>query len=184
MSAQPLRGAVYALGERTPRIHPSAFIAPGAIVAGDVEIAEGASVWPGCVLRGDYGRIVVGRGSNVQDGSVIHATHTLATVIGEDVVIGHGARLEGCTVEDASLIGMSAVVLHEVSVGSGAIVAAGAVLTPRTLVPPGAMARGVPASIVEVDEATRDQRIANHRRISANYRANAQRWMEELRAVD
>jgi len=182
MSA-PARGHVYALGDATPRIHPTAFIAPGAIVAGDVEIGEGASVWPNCVLRGDYGRIVVGRGSNVQDGTVIHATHTLATVVGEDVVIGHGVRLEGCVIEDAALIGMNSVVLHEVVVGSGAVVAAGAVLTPRTLVPPGAMARGVPAKIAEADEATRDARIADHRRVSADYRRNAQRWMAELRAL-
>jgi carbonic anhydrase/acetyltransferase-like protein (isoleucine patch superfamily) len=179
----PTRGTVYALGDSVPRIHPTAFIAPGAVVAGDVEIGEGASVWPNCVLRGDYGRIVVGRGSNVQDGTVIHATHTLATVVGEDVVIGHGVRLEGCTVEDAALIGMNAVVLHQVVVGSGAIVAAGAVLTPRTVVPPGAMARGIPARITEADAATRDARTAEHRRVSANYRANARRWMEELRAL-
>jgi carbonic anhydrase/acetyltransferase-like protein (isoleucine patch superfamily) len=180
----PLRGSVYALGDRVPRIHPTAFIAPGAVVAGDVEIGEHCSIWPGCVLRGDYGRIVVGRGSNVQDGTVIHATEQLATVIGEDVVIGHGARLEGCTVEDAALIGMNTVVLHEVVVGSGAIVAAGAVLTPRSVVPAGAMARGVPAQVVEADGATRDQRIARHRATSAHYWENAQRWMREMRAVE
>lgn len=178
------RGQIYALGDRVPRIHPSAFIAPGAIVAGDVEIGEDVSVWPQCVLRGDYGRIVIGRGSNVQDGTVVHATERLATVVGEDVVIGHGARLEGCSVEDAALIGMNSVVLHEVVVGSGAVVAAGAVLTPRTVVPPGAMARGIPATITEADGETRQARVANHRRISANYRANAQRWMREMRAVD
>jgi carbonic anhydrase/acetyltransferase-like protein (isoleucine patch superfamily) len=178
-----LRGTVLALGDRVPRIHADVFIAPGAVVAGDVELGEGVSVWPNCVLRGDYGRIVIGRGTNVQDGTVIHATHTLATVIGEDVVIGHGARLEGCTVEDAALIGMNTVVLHQVSVGSGAIVAAGAVVTPRTVVPAGAMARGVPAQVVEADEATRDERIAQHRLISAHYRENAQDWMRGMRAV-
>jgi len=178
-----LRGSVYALGDRAPRIHPSVFVAPGAIVAGDVEIGEDASIWPNCVLRGDYGRIVIGRGSNVQDGTVIHATHTLSTVVGEDVVIGHGVRLEGCVVEDAALIGMNAVVLHEVRVGSGAIVAAGAVLTPRTQVPPGAMARGVPAQVVDADEATRDERIARHRAVSRGYAENARRWMAELRAL-
>jgi carbonic anhydrase/acetyltransferase-like protein (isoleucine patch superfamily) len=183
MSA-PRRGSVYALGDRVPRIHPDTFIAPGAIVAGDVEIGEQASIWPGCVLRGDYGRIVVGRRTNVQDGTVIHASHTLATVIGDDVVVGHGARLEGCTIEDAALIGMNSVVLHTVVVGTGAIVAAGAVLTPGTLVPPGAMARGVPAKVVEADEATRDQRIAVHTASSAQYWENAQTWMRELRSVD
>ena len=183
MSA-PLRGSVYALGDLVPRIHPDVFIAPGAVVAGDVEIGEHVSIWPNCVLRGDYGRIVIGRGSNVQDGTVIHATSTLPTVIGEDVVIGHGARLEGCTIEDAALIGMHTVVLHQVLVGSGAIVAAGAVLTPRIVVPAGAMARGVPAKVTEVDEATREQRITIHRITSEHYWENAQRWMRELRAVD
>ncbi len=178
-----LRGSVYALGDSAPRIHPSVFVAPGAIVAGDVEISEDASIWPNCVLRGDYGRIVIGRGSNVQDGTVIHATHTLSTVVGEDVVIGHGVRLEGCVIEDAALIGMNSVVLHEVRVGSGAIVAAGAVLTPRTQVPAGAMARGVPAQIVAADAATRDQRIALHHAVSQAYAENARRWMAELRAL-
>ena len=182
MSA-PLRGNVYALGDRVPRIHADVFIAPGAVVAGDVEIGANVSIWPNCVLRGDYGRIVIGRGSNVQDGTVIHATETLATVIGEDVVIGHGARLEGCTVEDAALIGMNSVVLHEVTVGSGAVVAAGAVLTPRTKVARGAMARGIPATIVEVDDQTRDQRIAVHRLISEHYWQNAQTWMREMRPL-
>jgi carbonic anhydrase/acetyltransferase-like protein (isoleucine patch superfamily) len=175
---------VYRLGDRVPHIHATAFIAPGALVAGDVEIGEEVSVWPGCVLRGDYGRIVVGRRSNVQDGTVIHATERLATVIGEDVVIGHGVRLEGCVVEDAALLGMGSVLLHEVRVGSGAVVAAGAVVTPRTVVPPGALARGVPAQVLEADDATREQRIAQHRRTSAHYWENAQRWMRDLAVVD
>jgi len=183
MNAAP-RGSVFALGDRVPRIHESVFIAPGAVVAGDVELGENVSIWPNCVLRGDYGRIVVGRGTNVQDGTVIHATETLSTIVGEDVVVGHGVRMEGCTIEDAALIGMNSVVLHQVVVGSGAIIAAGAVLTPRTLVPPGAMARGVPAQVVEADEATRDERIQRHRLVSAHYWENAQRWMAELRPVD
>ena len=182
-TSPPVRGSVFALGDRKPAIHRRSFIAPGAVVAGDVEIGEHVSVWPGCVLRGDYGKIVIGRGTNVQDGTIIHATHTLATIIGEDVVIGHGARLEGCRIEDAALIGMQCVVLHDVVVGSGAIVAAGAVLTPRTVVPPGAMARGVPARITEADDVTRMQRIEVHRATSAHYWENAQIWMREMRAL-
>jgi carbonic anhydrase/acetyltransferase-like protein (isoleucine patch superfamily) len=181
----PPRGVVYALGDLVPRVHPSAFIAPGEVIAGDVEIGEEVSVWPGCVLRGDYGRITVGRRSNVQDGTVIHATGHLATVIGEEVVVGHGARLEGCTVHDAALIGMGSIVLHEVVVGAGAVIAAGAVLTPRTVVPPGAMARGVPAQIVAAEsDETREHREMVHRMTSAHYWENAQRWMREMRAVD
>lgn len=176
----PLRGMVYRLGDHTPRIHPDTFVAPGAVVAGDVELGPQVSVWPGCVLRGDYGRIVVGRRTNVQDGTVIHATGRLATVIGADVVIGHGVRLEGCVIEDAALIGIGSVVLHEARVGEGAVIAAGAVVTPRTVVPPGAMARGIPAQIVPADDATRAERIAAHRGTSERYWANAQRWMREL----
>jgi carbonic anhydrase/acetyltransferase-like protein (isoleucine patch superfamily) len=127
---------------------------------------------------------VVGRRSNVQDGTVMHATESLSTVLGEDVVVGHGARLEGCTVEDAALIGMNSVVLHQVVVGTGAIIAAGAVVTPGTRIAPGAMARGVPARVVEADDQTREQRITIHRATSAHYWENAQRWMRELRDAD
>jgi carbonic anhydrase/acetyltransferase-like protein (isoleucine patch superfamily) len=179
-----LHGAIYRLGDSAPRIHADAYIAPGAIVAGDVEIGAQVSIWPGCILRGDYGRIVIGRGTNVQDGTVIHATRRLATQIGEDVVIGHGARLEGCVVEDAALIGMGSVVLHGARVGSGAVVAAGAVVTPRSEVPAGALARGVPAQVVPADDATRDERIAEHRRVSGRYWENAQRWMRDLAPAD
>ena len=179
-----LRGNVYRLGDRVPRIHPNSFIAPGAVVAGDVEIAEEVSIWPGCVLRGDYGRIVVGRASNVQDGTVIHATGRLSTIIGAEVVIGHGARLEGCVIEDAALIGMGSVVLHEVRVGTGAVIAAGAVVTPRTEVPAGALARGVPAQVVPADDETREHRIMVHRATSIHYWENAQLWMRELARVD
>lgn len=181
----PLRGTVLALGERRPRIHASVFVAPTAMVAGDVEIAEGASIWPGCVLRADYGSIRIGAGTNIQDGTVIHCTAQLATVLGADVVVGHGARLEGCTVEDGALVGMGAVVLHEARIGAGAVVAAGAVVSPRTVVPPGAMAMGVPATVRETaDPDAADQRRQLTLLIAAGYRENAARWMAEAREVD
>jgi carbonic anhydrase/acetyltransferase-like protein (isoleucine patch superfamily) len=174
------RGTVLRLGGHAPRIHESAFIAPGALVAGDVTIGEGSSVWPGCVLRGDYGSIVVGARTNIQDGSIIHATPTLSTVLGDDVVIGHGARLEGCVVEDGALIGMGAILLHEVRVGSGALVAAGAVVSPRTQVPAGAMALGVPARVKEAaDEGVRRERLEANLLNAAQYAENARRWMAE-----
>lgn len=138
---------VYAIGDLVPEIDPSAFVHPEATVIGNVTIGPGASVWPQAVLRGDYGRIVIGEESNVQDGAVIHATATLDTLVGAMVVIGHLAHLEGCTVESASLIGVGSVVLHRAVVGSGATVGAGAVVTNDTKVPPGALAVGVPASI-------------------------------------
>ncbi len=182
--AAGLRGTVLRLGDRRPRIHPSVFIAPTALVAGDVVLEEGVSVWPGCVLRGDVGAIRVGARTNIQDGTVIHATPHLSTVLGADVVIGHGARLEGCVVDDAALVGMGAVLLHDVHVGGGAIVAAGAVVSPRTRVPAGAMALGVPATVREAkDEETAEHRRRMHVLSAAHYVENARMWMDSM-AVD
>src|SRR5438034_10609691 len=110
---------------RMPRIAPSAFVAPTATLIGDVTIGEEASVWFGAVLRGDFGRIEVGRRANIQDNAVIHSSDRIPTILGEGVTIGHGAVLEGCTVERGALIGTNAVVLHEAVVGQEALIAAG-----------------------------------------------------------
>src|SRR5262245_45793200 len=118
-----------------PRIGRDVFIAPTAVIIGDVEIGDGASVWYGVVLRGDEGRIVIGRGSNVQDNAVIHTTPEIPTIVKEDVTIGHGALLEGCTVEDGAVVGMGAVVLHAAVIGRQAMVAAGGVAAPAATVP-------------------------------------------------
>lgn len=136
---------VYALGERTPDISTHAYVHPDATVIGDVRIGAGASVWPRAVLRGDYGRIVVGERTSIQDGTVVHATHDKPTLIGADCVVGHLAHLEGCTVEDGCLIGSGSVVLHDAVVRRGALVGAGAVVSDRVEVPARAMALGVPA---------------------------------------
>ena len=114
--------AVYALGDRVPDIHPDAYVHPDASVIGDVRIGAGSSIWPGAVLRGDYGTIIVGERTSIQDGTVVHATAEQATTIGNDCVVGHLAHLEGCTVEDRCLIGSGSVVLHDVVVRSGALV--------------------------------------------------------------
>src|SRR4029434_2538759 len=119
-----------------PRIGQDVFIAPTAVIIGDVEIGDGASVWYGVVLRGDEGRIFIGRGSNVQDNSVIHTTPEIPTIIKEDVTIGHGALLEGCTIENGGVGGMGSIVLHQAVVGEQAMTAAGSVLTPGTVIPP------------------------------------------------
>ncbi len=137
--------AVYALGDRTPTIHPDAYVHPDATVIGDVRLAANASVWPRAVLRGDYGTITVGERTSIQDGTVVHATHDKPTTIGADCVVGHLAHLEGCTVEDGCLIGSGSVVLHDAVVRAGALVAAGAVVSDRTEVPAKAMAMGIPA---------------------------------------
>ena len=137
--------AVYALGDLIPDVAPDAYVAPEATVIGDVRLGAGSSVWPGAVLRGDYGAISVGARTSVQDGTVVHATAEHPTVIGSDCVVGHLAHLEGCTVEDGSLVGSGSVVLHGVVVRSGALVGAGALVPGGTEVPSGAMALGVPA---------------------------------------
>jgi carbonic anhydrase/acetyltransferase-like protein (isoleucine patch superfamily) len=138
---------VYALGDLVPQIHPDAYIHPEATVIGQVSVGADSTVWPGAVLRGDYGKITVGERTSIQDGAVVHATEELETKIGDDCVVGHIAHLEGCTVEDECLVGSGSVVLHRVVVRSGALVAAGAVVSPGTEVPARAMALGVPAKI-------------------------------------
>ncbi|MCU0265274.1 MAG: gamma carbonic anhydrase family protein [Actinomycetia bacterium] len=171
--------AVYALGDRVPDIHPDAFVHPDAVVIGLVELGAGATVWPGAVLRADYGRIRVGDRTSVQDGTVVHATGTLDTVIGARCVVGHLAHLEGCVVEDDCLVGSGSILLHRVVVRSGALVAAGAVLTPGTEVPARALARGVPARIVPdaVQPGEFDRAVAL-------YVENGRRYAAELRRLD
>ncbi len=142
-------------GGKVPRIHDSAFIAPGARLIGDVEVGPDASVWYNCVLRGDINRIVVGARSNVQDGTVIHVegprpeasmpTDGLPTIIGEDCLIGHAAILHGCVLEDRAFVGMDAVAMDGARVGSGAILGAGALLSPGKAIPPGEVWIGRPA---------------------------------------
>lgn len=139
--------ALYAIGDRTPTIDPTAFVHPDAVVIGDVTIGPEASVWPTAVLRGDSGRIVVGARTSIQDGTVVHCTDALDTFIGDRCVIGHRVHLEGCTIEHDSLVGSGAVVLHRAVVRTGGFVAAQALVTPGTEVPSGAAAMGVPARI-------------------------------------
>ena len=131
-----------------PRVHPTAYIDDSAQVIGDVEIGEESSVWMAVVIRGDVHRIRIGRRSNVQDGTVVHVMKdTHATTIGDDVTIGHGAIVHGCTIEDGALIGMGSVLLSGSRIGAGALVAAGAVVLEGFQVPAGQVAAGVPARL-------------------------------------
>jgi carbonic anhydrase/acetyltransferase-like protein (isoleucine patch superfamily) len=133
---------------RLPRVHPTAFIDDSAQVIGDVEIGEESSVWMSVVVRGDVNSIRIGRRSNVQDGTIVHAMiRTHATAIGDNVTIGHGALVHGCTIEDRCLIGMGAILLNGVSVGSGSIVAAGSLLIEGMEVPPGSLVMGSPGKV-------------------------------------
>ncbi len=128
-----------------PRIDAAAWVAPSAVVIGDVRLAAGASLWPTAVARGDVCAIVVGEGSNVQDGAVLHGDPGQPVTIGADVTIGHRAVVHGATLEDGCLIGIGAIVLNGVTVGAGALVAAGSVVTRD--VPTGALVMGAPAVV-------------------------------------
>lgn len=137
-------------------IHPTAFIAPGAVVLGDVTLEADASVWYGCVLRGDMDRIVVGEATNVQDGTVVHVDAGRPALIGARVGIGHRAVIHGCTIEDECLVGMGSILLNGVRVGEGSVIAAGAVVTENTIVPAGSLVMGVPGRVVRrVDDTLR-----------------------------
>jgi gamma-carbonic anhydrase len=129
-----------------PKIAKSAFIAPGAAIIGDVEIGEESNVWFGCVIRGDVNIIRIGARTNIQDGTVIHVTRkTGPTHIGSDITIGHSTLLHACTLEDGCFIGMHATVMDDAVVESGAMVAAGALVTPKKRIPKGQLWAGNPA---------------------------------------
>jgi carbonic anhydrase/acetyltransferase-like protein (isoleucine patch superfamily) len=128
-------------------VHPDAYIAPTAVLIGDVEVGAGASVWFGAVLRGDEAAITVGDGANVQDNAVLHCARNLPTVIERNASVGHSAQLEGCIVEQGAVVGMGATMLQRSRLGAGSMLAAGAVLGEGKSVPAGHMAAGVPATV-------------------------------------
>lgn len=171
--------AIYALGDLVPQIDPTAFVHPDAVVIGQVEIGAEASIWPAAVLRGDYGLIRIGARTSIQDGTVIHATAEMPTIIGEGCVVGHLAHLECCVVEDGALVGSGSVVLHRALVRKGALVGAAALVPNRMEVPENAMALGVPAKIKE--GASNPDVIAIN---AAVYVQNVHRYRDGLRRLD
>lgn len=138
---------IYALGDLEPAIDPSAYVHPDAVVIGEVTIGAEASIWPGAVLRGDPGGIVVGARTSIQDGTVVHTTPMDPTQIGEECVVGHNVHLEGCRIGRGTLIGSGATVLNGAVVEDEALVGAGALVSGGMVVPSRAMALGVPATI-------------------------------------
>ena len=170
---------IYALGDQRPSIHSDAYVHPDAVVIGSVTIGANSSVWPGAVLRGDDGEIIVGERTSVQDNSVIHTTLEHPTTIGDDCVIGHMVHLEACTIEPWCLIGVGSIVLHRVVVNSWAIVAANAVVLNDTIVPSGALAVGTPAVIKE-GRARREDIESG----VTSYVERAARFASELRRID
>ncbi len=167
--------AIYRLGDLVPTIDPDAFVHPQAVVIGDVAVGAESTLWPGAVLRGDYGSISIGARTSVQDGTVIHAGPGFPTVVGDGCVIGHLAHLEGCLLEDESLVGSGSVVLHHAVIGTGATVGANAVVPNRMQVPAGALALGVPARLRPDGSNHEMIRIA-----ASEYVANGRRYRSSL----
>lgn len=145
---------VYTLHGAKPKIHPSAFIHPDAVLIGNVTVGADSSVWPRAVLRADFGDIRVGERTSIQDGTVLHTTEEWPTEIGDECVVGHNTHLEGCVVEDRCLIGSGSVTLNRAAVRAGSIVGAQALVPEGFEVPPGSMALGVPVRIVRILDNT------------------------------
>lgn len=169
---------VTAFGGKTPRIDPSVFLAAGCVVAGDVELGPGSSIWFGAVVRGDVNFIRIGARTNIQDQAVVHVTGgTHPTVIGDDVTVGHHAVLHGCTVKDRCLIGIGAIVLDGAVVGEEAIVGAGALVPPGMVVPARALVMGAPArvrrTLGDADVDGLRASAAHYVEYAARYRAEA-----------
>ncbi len=172
--------AVYQLDELTPAIHPSAWVADNAQVMGNVTLAEDTSVWFGVVIRGDTSTITLGKGSNIQDNSVLHADVGMPLVIGEGVTVGHQVMLHGCTVGNNSLIGIGAIVLNGAKIGNNCLVGAGALVTEGKEFPDGAMIIGSPAKAVRM---LSPEQIEGLKMSAQHYISNANRYKAGLKKL-
>ena len=172
--------AIYELDGLTPQLADSAWVADSAQVMGAVVLEEDASVWFGVVIRGDTETIRIGRGSNIQDLSVLHADHGMPLTVGENVTVGHQVMLHGCTVGDGSLIGIGAVVLNGAKIGKACLVGAGALVTEGKEFPDGSMILGSPAKVVR--QLTPEQ-IEGLRQSAQHYVDNAQRFRTGLKKI-
>lgn len=185
MAGDPL---ILPFGGKTPRISSSAFIAPGAQIIGDVEIGPDASVWYNCVLRGDINRIEIGAGSNLQDGTIVHVEGPrpdfagLPTIVGERVLVGHGAILHGCRIAPGAFVGMGSVVMDDCQLGEEAMLAAGAMLTPGKSVPARQVWAGRPARMMreigDGEAAAMAQQTLHYVENAARHRAALAAWRE------
>jgi carbonic anhydrase/acetyltransferase-like protein (isoleucine patch superfamily) len=164
----------FLLPGETPRVHPTAFIADGAVVLGGVTVGEQASIWFGCVLRGDINRIVIGPCSNIQDGTIVHVSDDFPAVVGANVSVGHRAIIHACEIGDETLVGMGAIVMDGARIGRRCIIAAGALVTKGTQVPEGSLVVGSPAKVVRTltpeEQRANASLAAKYVEVSARYR--------------
>lgn len=154
---------------KDPQVPASAYVAPQATLIGDVRLGEQASVWPGCVLRGDINYIKIGDRSNVQDGTIVHLADDFPVLVGKDVTIGHAAIVHACTIEDECLVGMGATIMDGAVIGHNSIVGAGALVTNGTKIPPGSLVLGSPAKIA--------------RELSPEEQARIKKWAQKYTLV-
>ncbi len=173
--------ALYELDGIAPRLDPTAWVADSAQVMGNVSLGADASVWYGTVIRGDTESITIGRGSNIQDGSVMHADIGQPIVVGENVTVGHKVMLHGCTIGDETLIGIGAIVLNGAKIGRNCLVGAGALVTEGKTFPDGSMIIGSPAKAVRALTA---EQVESVRQSARHYVENARRFQGGLRKLD
>jgi carbonic anhydrase/acetyltransferase-like protein (isoleucine patch superfamily) len=173
--------AIYKLGDKTPNIDPSVYIAETASVIGDVTIGAGSSVWSSAVIRADNDSITIGEGTNIQDGAVLHADPGEPLVIGSNVTIGHQAMLHGCTVEDGALIGIQAVVLNQALIRENSLVGAGALVTEGKEYEAGKLIIGTPAKAIR--EITPEMLKVMHAD-TVDYVRRAKQFREQLVRMD
>ena len=158
---------------KTPKIHPNVFISESAYIVGDVEIGEGSSVWPGAVIRGDYGRVVIGKGTNLQDNSVVHSDNYLE--IGDNVSVTHGAVIHCHKVGNNVMVGVNAVLLEDAVIGDNCVIGAGSVVLANSIVPSNSVVLGVPGRIKPLKNELVERIIAT----ATRYQDNAKRFFHQ-----
>ncbi|MEO8714594.1 MAG: gamma carbonic anhydrase family protein [Acetobacteraceae bacterium] len=175
--AEPIagHGPLYTLDGIAPRVHPSAFIAPNAVVIGNVEIGAESGVWFGCVIRGDTNLIRIGARTNIQDGTIVHVDDISPTTIGDDVTVGHAAIIHGCTLRDGAFVGMGSTVLDLAVIEEEGMLGAGGLLTPGKIIGRRELWTGSPAKLRRVMDAAErsgfDRNAVVYRNLAARYRA-------------
>lgn len=172
--------AIYQLDDLIPTLHPSTWVADSAQVTGNVTLAEDSSVWFGVVIRGDMDAITVGKGSNIQDSSVLHTDQGVPLTIGENVTVGHQVMLHGCTIGDGSLIGIQAVILNGAKIGKNCLVGAGSLVTEGKEFPDGSMIFGSPAKAVR---QLSEEQIEGLKLSAERYISNARRYKAGLKKL-
>lgn len=173
--------AIYEIDGLAPKLAQGAWVAESAEVIGRVELGENASVWYGSVVRGDAENIRIGKNSNIQDLSVLHADEGVPLTIGDNVTVGHQVMLHGCSIGDGSMIGIQAVVLNHAKIGRNCIVGAGSVVTEGKEFPDNTLIVGSPAKAIRTLDA---EQIANFQMLSAHYVQNAERHRRKVKRID